>query len=122
MGSRIASIGLILKALFSRKITLDLGSILENCGVKGLVLDVAAGGSGSGPKVMGEETVALDLSVDEIRDAINNQANAHWICADARKMPLQDDIFDYVITFAGLMYIRGEENKTQVLRESLKSH
>jgi ubiquinone/menaquinone biosynthesis C-methylase UbiE len=120
MRVRVTGIGLILKALFSRKVTVDLGDILESCDVGGLILDIAAGGSGSGPKVLGEETVALDLSVSEIKDAIENQARAHWICADAKNMPFQGNLFDYAVTFAGLMYIKGEENKKQVLREALR--
>jgi ubiquinone/menaquinone biosynthesis C-methylase UbiE len=120
MGSRITVIGLILKALFSRKVTIDLGSILEASSVAGLVLDIASGGSGSGPKILGKECVALDLSVNEIKDAIENQAKAQWICADARNMPFQDDAFDNAVTFAGLMYIKGLENKEKVLREALR--
>jgi ubiquinone/menaquinone biosynthesis C-methylase UbiE len=64
--------------------------------------------------------VALDLSVKEIKDAIENYAKAQWICADAKNMPFRDNAFDNAVTFAGLMYISDKENKRQVLKEALR--
>ena len=111
---------LVLKAMLSPALCVDLGRIVEENGVGGLVLDVAAGGSGTGPKVLGRDTVALDVSVEEIREAVRNGAKARWVCADARRMPFRDRAFDWAITFFGLMYIRGRGDKERVLREGLR--
>ena len=109
-----------LKALFSRAVTIDLGKILSQHQVSGLVLDVAAGGSGTGPKILGEGTVALDVSTEEIGEAIRGGAKARWVCADGVTMPFRDNVFDHVMTFFGLLYIRGTDKKRAVLRESLR--
>lgn len=119
--SRFQGFVLLLKALLSPKLAVDLGKILRMNNVGGLVLDVAAGGSGSGPKILGEDTVALDISRGEIREAIGNNAKAQWICADAKLMPFRENSFDCEITFCGLMYIHGKVNKKQTLKELLRT-
>ena len=47
-------------------------------------------------------------------------ARAEWVCADGMIMPFRDNVFDYVVTFYGLLYIRGEDEKRAVLKESLR--
>lgn len=111
---------LVLKAMFSPALSVDLGRIVEENGVSGLVLDIAAGGSGTGPKVLGKDTVALDVSMEEVKEAIRNDAKAQWVCADARRMPFRDKAFNWAITFFGLMYIRGKDDKEKVLEEGLR--
>ena len=117
---RLRTILSILKIIFSSGLTVDLGAILSEYNVGGLVLDLAAGGSGSGPKVLGENIVALDISIDEIKEAIKSGAQAWWICADGKMTPFRDGVFDYVITFYGLMFIYKKENKKRILKENLR--
>ena len=111
---------LLLKAVLSRGLIIDLGKILSEHSIGDLVLDVAAGGSGTGPKILGGSTVALDISVDEIKEAIKNKAKAIWVCADARTMPFRDYVFNWAVTFFGLMFICKKEDKERVLREILR--
>ena len=117
---KLRAILLLLKVILSRGLIIDLGEILSEHSVSDLVLDVAAGGSGTGPKILGGSTVALDISVDEIKEAIKNKAKAIWVCADARTMPFRDYVFNWAITFFGLMFICKKEDKERVLREILR--
>ncbi|RLE65182.1 MAG: hypothetical protein DRJ38_04165 [Thermoprotei archaeon] len=94
--------------------------MLSEYNVGGLILDFVAGGSGSDSKILRENIVALDISIDEIKEAIKSEAQAWWICADGRMTPFRDGVFDYVITFYGLMFISEKENKKRVLEENLR--
>jgi len=108
-----------LKRIIENPFEIDLGKIFDKYGIFGdsLVLDIAAGGSGTGPKILGENTIALDISREEISSAIKDGATAQWICADARKLPFKNNSLDFIVTFVGLAYISGYENKLAVLKE-----
>jgi ubiquinone/menaquinone biosynthesis C-methylase UbiE len=108
-----------LKELTKRPVKIDLGEVFRRFGIfdSFLILDIGAGGNGTGPKVLGESVVALDISREEIDSARKERASARWVCADARKLPLQEQCFDFVVTFIGFAYIRGQENKLETLKE-----
>ena len=112
-----------LRKVVERPFEIDLGDIFAKYGVSGnsLVLDVAAGGSGTGPKILGRNIIALDISIEEIDSAVKEKAYAQWICADARKLPFKDNSIEFVITFIGLAYIHGRENKLKVLKEAYRT-
>jgi len=111
-----------LKKVVENPIEIDLGKIFEKYGVSSndLVLDIAAGGSGTGPKILGKNVIALDVSKEEIFSAIKEGAFAQWICADARNLPFRNDLLDFVITFVGLAYINGNKDKFAVLKEAYR--
>ena len=109
-----------LKRIIENPFEIDLGKIFDKYGIFGdsLVLDIAAGGSGTSPKILGESIIALDISREEISSAIKDGATAQWICADARKLPFKNNSLDFIVTFVGLAYISGYENKLAVLKEA----
>ena len=82
-----------LKRIIEKPLEIDLGKIFDKYGIfgNGLVLDIAAGGSGTGPKILGDNIIALDISKEEIAEAIRNEAYAQWVCADARKLPFKNN-------------------------------
>lgn len=61
-----------LKKAIEKPIKIDVGKIFNKYGISStsLVLDIAAGGSGTGPKVLGKNIIALDISKEEINSAI----------------------------------------------------
>lgn len=109
-----------LKKVIEEPVELDVGKIFSrHLGSKiKNVLDVAAGGSGTGPKVFGKDVIALDISKEEINSALRDGAFAQWICADARNLPLKPNSIDLIFTFVGLAYIIGDINKIKTLREA----
>ena len=111
-----------LKKAVENPIRIDLGKIFRKFGMsnRNLILDIAAGGSGTGPKVLGRQTVALDISKTEIGSAKNEGALAQWVCADATKLPFKEETFDFAFTFIGLAYIKGKENKLMTLKETYR--
>ena len=112
-----------LKRIIEKPLEIDLGKIFDKYGIfgNGLVLDIAAGGSGTGPKILGDNIIALDISKEEIAEAIRNEAYAQWVCADARKLPFKNNSLDFIITFVGLAYISGYEDKLAVLKEAYRA-
>jgi len=111
-----------LKKVVKEPVELDLGKIFSKylgSSIKN-VLDVAAGGSGTGLKVFGRNVIALDISREEINSVLKDGAFAQWICADARDLPLKPNSIDLIFTFVGLAYISGDINKIRALKEAYR--
>lgn len=71
----------------------------------GRILDIGGGGEGIIGQIMGEKVVAIDLRVDELREAGDGPLK---IIMDARELKFLDNTFDAVTSFFTLMYIDGE--------------
>ena len=112
-----------LKRIIEKPLEIDLGKIFNKYRIfsNSLVLDIAAGGSGTVPKILGDNIIALDISKEEIAEAIRTGAFAQWICADARKLPFKNNSLDFIVTFVGLAYISGYGNKLAVLKEAYRT-
>ena len=87
----------------------------------GLVLDIAAGGSGTGPKILGDNIIALDISKEEIAEAIRNEAYAQWVCADARKLPFKNNSFDLIVCSEVLTHLHEYKRPLAEFKRVLSS-
>jgi len=56
-----------LKRIIEKPLEIDLGKIFDKYGIfgNGLVLDIAAGGSGTGPKILGDNIIAFQVFLGE---------------------------------------------------------
>jgi ubiquinone/menaquinone biosynthesis C-methylase UbiE len=86
--------------------------------LEGLVLDIGGGGEGTIAKACGGETLCVDVSRTEIREAKSRGAVANWVLCDARSMPFRNGIFDVATFFFSLMYVRTYGKKLALMIEA----
>ncbi len=88
--------------------------------LEGLVLDIGGGGEGTIAKACGGETVCVDVSRTEIREAKSRGAVANWVLCDACSMPFRNGAFDVATLFFSFMYIKTYEKKLTLMIEARK--
>jgi SAM-dependent methyltransferase len=91
-----------------------LDVVVPDFPTQGLVLDIGGGGEGVIGQLKGAQTVAVDLSKDELRDAPG--APLLKIVMDARDLKFLDGTFDTATVFFTFMYIAPADH-ARVLQE-----
>ncbi|MHA1771273.1 MAG: class I SAM-dependent methyltransferase [Candidatus Thorarchaeota archaeon] len=85
-----------------------------------LILDVGAGGEGIVARLGGKQVCAVDIRMDEIREARIHDPPAQWLVADGRRLCFADNTFDMVTFWFSLGYFRTAENKRESLSEAYR--
>ncbi|MCF2135811.1 MAG: class I SAM-dependent methyltransferase [Candidatus Thorarchaeota archaeon] len=85
-----------------------------------LILDVGAGGEGIVARLGRSRVCAVDIRMDEIREARIHDPPSQWLVADGRDLCFADNTFDMVTFWFSLGYFRTAENKTRAIREAYR--
>lgn len=85
----------------------------------GRVLDIGGGGEGVIAQVGGGQVVAVDKLFSEIVEACAKSPAAHWLNADATKLPCPNESFARATAFFSCMYM-SNEIKAAVFKETYR--
>lgn len=104
------------------KLAAEIEVDLRGFNAFGRVLDIGAGGEGVIYRALKRPITGLELSKEEVEELVQKGLadEVEWVIGDARKMPFEDACFDIVTSFFTLMYIKGLENKGQVIKEAAR--
>ena len=88
---------------------------LQQFGGKGLILDIGGGGEGLVSRIEGDRTCALDIRMNEIREAQIHGQSSNWFVADGANLCFNDGVFDIVTLWFSLGYMSNWVTKYSVL-------
>ncbi len=98
---------------------------LKRLNSEGLILDIGGGGEGLVSRIEGERVCAVDIQMNEIREAQIHGGSSNWVVGDGRYLCFSDSSFDVVTLWFSLGYMRDWTVKKRVLEEAhrvLKTH
>ncbi len=90
---------------------------LEPVPGSGLVIDIGGGGEGLVSRIAGARVCAVDIRLDEIREARIHGSDPQWILGDGQALPLRDSVFETATLWFSLEYLRTSDTKFRVLDE-----
>ncbi len=93
---------------------------LERVPGTGLIVDIGAGGEGLVARLEGERVCAVDIRLDEIREARIHDPPAHWAVCDGRCLCFRDEVFDVATLWFSLGFIRNWDDKERVITEAYR--
>jgi ubiquinone/menaquinone biosynthesis C-methylase UbiE len=85
-----------------------------------LVVDIGGGNEGLVSRAGGPRVCAIDIQMDKIREAQIYQQSAQWVCADGRKLCIQDASADVVTLWFSLGYLPILDDKHNILKEAFR--
>ncbi len=83
----------------------------------GRIIDIGGGGEGLVARVEGDRVCAVDIRMDEVREARIHETQATWVVADARSLCFRDATFDIATFWFSLGFMPGWDVKRHVVRE-----
>lgn len=83
------------------------------------VLDIGGGGEGVIAQAGGSQVFALDKLFSEVGEACHKAPAAHWLVADATRLPCPDGSFSLATAFFSCMYMHNEI-KAAVFQETYR--
>ncbi len=98
---------------------------LKRLNSEGLILDIGGGGEGLVSRIEGERVCAVDIQMNEIREAQIHGGSSNWVVGDGRYLSFRDSSFDVVTLWFSLGFMRDWTVKKRVLEEAhrvLKTH
>ncbi|MHA1654772.1 MAG: class I SAM-dependent methyltransferase [Candidatus Thorarchaeota archaeon] len=87
---------------------------------EGLIIDIGAGGEGLVSRFAGRRVCAVDIRIDEIREARIHGAPTDWFVSDGRHLCFRDCVFDIATLWFSLAFMRDDETKLAVLNEAYR--
>ncbi len=81
------------------------------------ILDVGGGGEGLVSRIEGVRVCAIDIRMDEIREARIHDPPSNWFVGDGRVLCFRDASFQVATLWFSLGYMRDWETKRQVMKE-----
>ncbi len=96
--------------------TVTLQSLPEH----GRILDIGAGGEGIVARLGGRAVCAVDIRMDEIREARIHDPPASWFVADGRSLCFGDTVFEMATFWFSMGYLRDRDNKIRALEETFR--
>ena len=93
---------------------------LERLKSDGLILDIGGGGEGLVSRIDGDRVCALDVSMNEIREAQIHGHSTNWFVADGRNLCFKDEVFDIVTLWFSLGYMSDWNTKRAVLEAAYR--
>lgn len=91
---------------------------LEQIETEGVVLDIGGGGEGLVSRIGGSKVCALDIQMNEIREAQIHGPPANWFVGDGQALCFKEDVFDVVTLWFSLGYMSDWSTKQYVLEEA----
>ncbi len=90
---------------------------LQHIERKGLILDIGGGGEGLVSRIEGSRVFAIDIQMDEIREARIHNPPSNWFVADGTTLPFRERVFDVATLWFSLGYMNEWSIKRSVLQE-----
>jgi len=88
---------------------------LEPIPGSGLVIDIGGGGEGLVSRIAGARVCAVDIRMDEIREARIHETDSQWILADGQALPFRSSVFETATFWFSLEYMRTLDTKSRVM-------
>lgn len=82
-----------------------------------IILDVGGGGEGLVSRIEGARVCAIDIRIDEIREARIHGPPSNWFVGDGSALCFRDSSFQVATLWFSLGYMRDWETKRQVMKE-----
>ena len=93
---------------------------LERIEKKGLVVDIGGGGEGLVSRLEGARVCAVDIRMDEIREARIHNPPSNWFACDGSQLCFHSSTFDIATFWFSLGYMKGWKLKADVLGEAYR--
>jgi len=84
---------------------------------KGLIIDLGGGGEGLVSRIEGARVCAVDIRMDEIREARIHNPPSNWFACDGSQLCFHSSTFDAATLWFSLGYMKEWDTKKGVLRE-----
>ena len=84
----------------------------------GIVIDIGGGGEGLVSRIAGTRVCAVDIRLDEIREARIHESDSQWVLGDGQALPFRDSAFEKATLWFSLEYMRTSDTKLRVLDEA----
>ena len=84
---------------------------------KGRVIDIGGGGEGVIAQVGGDNIIAIDKYLSEIRETKDKAPDVTWIVTDGAELPFPNESFDNATAFFSCMYM-SEDVKRKIFQET----
>ncbi|MHA2425249.1 MAG: class I SAM-dependent methyltransferase [Candidatus Thorarchaeota archaeon] len=91
---------------------------LERIEKKGLIIDIGGGGEGLVSRIEGTRVYAVDIQLNEIKEARIHNPPSNWFVADGTTLPFREGMFDVASLWFSLGYMKDWEVKRSVLQEA----
>ena len=90
---------------------------LEKIERRGIIIDIGGGGEGLVSRIEGSRVFAVDIQMDEIREAGIHDPPSNWFVADGMNLPFRNEMFDICTMWFSLGYMKDWLVKRTVLQE-----
>jgi ubiquinone/menaquinone biosynthesis C-methylase UbiE len=86
----------------------------------GLVLDVGGGGEGIVSRIEGSRVCAVDVNLNEIREARIYGSSPQWLASSGDSLPFRREVFETATLWFSLDYMARWEMKRAVIDEAFR--
>ncbi len=86
-------------------------------GGTGLVLDVGGGGEGIVSRIEGSRVCAVDINMNEIREAQIYEPSPQWLACNGESLPFRSAVFETATMWFSLDYMADWKMKRAVMQE-----
>ena len=87
---------------------------------KGLIIDIGGGGEGLVSRIEGPRVCAVDIRMDEIREARIHNPPSNWFACDGSQLCFHSSTFEVVTLWFSLGYMKEWNLKSAVLSEAYR--
>lgn len=91
--------------------------LLDRIEKEGLIIDIGGGGEGLVSRIEGSRVYAVDVQMDEVREARIHNPPSNWFVADGSSLPFRNSMFDVATLWFSLGYMKQWSIKTNVIKE-----
>jgi ubiquinone/menaquinone biosynthesis C-methylase UbiE len=89
----------------------------KRLGRTGLVLDVGGGGEGIVSRIEGSRVCAIDINLNEIREAQIYGSSPQWLACSGESLPFRTAVFETATIWFSLDYVADWKMKRAIMRE-----
>jgi ubiquinone/menaquinone biosynthesis C-methylase UbiE len=90
---------------------------LERLEREGIIIDIGGGGEGLVSRIEGSRVYAVDIKMDEVREARIHGPPTNWVVADGGNLPFRKNMFDIATLWFSLGYMKDWDIKRKVLKD-----
>lgn len=86
----------------------------------GLVLDLGGGGEGIVSRIEGSRVCAVDVNLNEIREAQIYGSSPQWLAGSGESLPFRKEVFEAAAIWFSLEYMTKWEMKRAAIQEAFR--
>jgi SAM-dependent methyltransferase len=86
----------------------------------GLILDIGGGGEGIVSRIEGSRVCAIDINMNEIKEAQIYGSSPQWLACSGEALPFRTAVFETTTIWFSLDYVANWEMKRAVMQEAFR--